>query len=256
MGYGLSSDAWRPMLPFLGGFRTILVDNRGTGRSDPAGDSFTVHTMADDAAAVLDAAGVANAHVHGVSMGGLIALALAVDHPEKVATLILGCTTPAPVRFMSDPEAGVALFQATTLFATDTDKGIDMVLPLVFSEQFLAENPSIRELAKLIVGDVPPADGTALAMMRAIADISTGTMFDVSDRLKDIHVPTLVQHGTADRLIPVEAGRYLAASIPGAEYQEFEGAGHAYGMERPLEAFPRMMAFLAAHPIRQDARAG
>jgi pimeloyl-ACP methyl ester carboxylesterase len=255
MGYGLSSDAWTPMLPLLTGFRAIVLDNRGTGSSDPPGEEFSIHSMAGDAVAVLDACEVDRAHVHGVSMGGMIAQALAIDHPERVASLVLGCTTPSPIRFMGDPESAVSLFGATVLAATDPDAGLDKLLPLVFSDEFIATNPSIRDLAKLLIGKGTVTQETALAMMRAMGDMSTGTMFDLTDRLSEIRVPTLVQHGTADRLVPVEAGRYLAAHIPGAEYQEFEGAGHAYGMERPLEAFPRMMQFLQAHSIAATASA-
>lgn len=249
MGYGLSSDAWTPLLPLLTGYQTIIFDNRGTGQSDPPGDDLTLHTIGDDAAAVLDTMGVKRAHVMGLSMGGMIAQALVVDHPEHVATLILGCTSPSPVRFMGDPAAAIQLFQATTMMGSDPDTALDIVIPLVFSDEFLRENPSIRDLARLIVGQAQLSDGAAMAMMRAFGDMSKGTMFDVTDRLADIHVPTLVQHGTADRLVPVEAGRYIAAHIPGAEYQEFEGAGHIYSMERPTEAFPRVLMFLAAHPI-------
>jgi pimeloyl-ACP methyl ester carboxylesterase len=249
MGYGLSSDAWTPLLPLLAGYQAIIFDNRGTGQSGPPGDDFTLHTLGDDAAAVLDDIGVTRAHVMGLSMGGMIAQAMAIDHPDRVATLVLGCTSPAPIRFMGDPEAGIQLFQGTMLMGSDPDAALDILIPLVFSDEFLRENPSIRDLARLIVGQAKLSDDAALAMMRAFGDISKGTMFDVSDRLGEIAVPTLVQHGTADRLVPVEAGRYLAEHIPGAEYQEFEGAGHVYSMERPAEAFPRVLGFLAEHPI-------
>src|SRR6202043_1906186 len=105
MGFGLSSDAWVPMLPLLGGFRVIRFDNRGTGGSGPCGDDFTVETMAGDATAVLDAAGVERAHVHGVSMGGMIALSLALDHPDRVGSLLLGCTPAAPLRIANGGQA-------------------------------------------------------------------------------------------------------------------------------------------------------
>ena len=249
MGYGLSSDAWGPMLGLLGGYRSIVLDTRGTGGSDPPGEDFGMGVMAADAAAVLDAAGAARAHVHGVSMGGMIAQQLALDHPEQVASLVLGCTSPSPVRFSSDPEVAVQLFQGTMLMETDPDAALDMLMPLVFSESFLSDNPTIRDMARLVIGSARLAPGTALGMMKAFGDISKGIMWDVSDRLGEIRVPTLVQHGTADRLVPVEAGRYLAEHIRGAEYQEFDGAGHAYGMERPLESFPRMMQFLQSHPL-------
>jgi pimeloyl-ACP methyl ester carboxylesterase len=249
MGYGLSSDAWNPLLPLLAGYQAITFDNRGTGQSGPPDDDLTLHTLGDDAVAVLDDLHLRKAHVMGLSMGGMIAQAMAVDHPDRVASLVLGCTSPSPLRFIGDPEAGVQLFSGTMLMGSDPEAALDILIPLIFSEEFLRENPSIRDLARLLIGEAKLSEGAALAMMRAFGDISKGTMFDVTDRLGEIRVPTLVQHGTADRLVPVEAGRYIAAHIPGAEYQEFEGAGHIYSMERPAEAFPRVLGFLAAHPI-------
>jgi pimeloyl-ACP methyl ester carboxylesterase len=252
MGYGLSGDAWLPLLPALGGLRAIRFDNRGTGSSGPCGDGFTVETMAADAAAVLDAAGVARAHVHGVSMGGMISLSLALDHPDRVGGLVLGCTTASPLRFAASRSEAVELAQATALMGSHPEAALDRLLPLVFSERFLQENPSIRDLGRMLAST--PADpGAAMATMRAIADLATGRAFDVAGRLGEIRSPTLVQHGTADRLIPVEAGRALAEGIPGAEYQELEGAGHAYAMERPAEAIGRMLRFLAEHPLAAAA---
>jgi pimeloyl-ACP methyl ester carboxylesterase len=248
MGFGLSSDAWVPLLPLLGGFRVIRFDNRGTGGSGPAGSGFTIETLAADAAAVLDAAGAERAHVHGISMGGMISLSLALDHPQRLGALVLGCTTASPLRFVGARNETVDLVQATALMSSDPEAAIDLLLPLVFSETFLRENPSVRELGRLLTGGGASPE-TGMATMRAIADLDTGRAFDVEDRLGEIRAPTLVQHGTADRLIPVEAGRSLAAGIPGAEYQELEGAGHAYAMERPLEALPRMLGFLREHPL-------
>lgn len=248
MGYGLSSDAWLPLLPALGGFRVIRFDNRGTGTSGPCGDGFTLETMAADAAAVLDAAAVRRAHVHGVSMGGMISLSLALDHPDRVAALVLGCTTASPLRFAASRSEAVELAQATALMGSDPGAALDRLLPLVFSERFLRENPSIRDLGH-VLASAPADPEAAMSTMRAIADLATGRAFDVADRLCEIHSPTLVQHGSADRLIPVEAGRALARDIPGAEYQELEGAGHAYAMERPAEAIGRMLGFLADHPL-------
>ncbi len=247
MGFGLSSDAWVPMLPLLGGFRVIRFDNRGTGGSGPSGDGYTVETMAADAAAVLDAAGVERAHVHGVSMGGMIALSLALDHPDRVGSLLLGCTSAAPLHLATGGQV-VELAQATAQMSSDPGAALDRLLPLLFSDAFLAENPSVRDLGQVLTASGARPE-EALATMRAIGDLATGRAFDVSGRLGEIAVATLVQHGTADRLIPVEEGRVLAAGIPGAEYQEIEDAGHAFAMERPLEAFGRMLGFLSAHPL-------
>src|SRR5262245_14672506 len=93
-GLGLDRAGWGPALGRLQRrFRLVLVDNRGSGRSATSG-TFSVADMAGDALAVLDDAGIGSAHVLGASLGGMIAQELAVRHPERVARLILACTTP------------------------------------------------------------------------------------------------------------------------------------------------------------------
>jgi len=95
MGLGGSSRAWRRLLPHVRAtHRALLFDNRGTGDSDRVGGVMTLGRMAADARAVLDAAGVADAHVVGISMGGMIAQQLALDHPDRVRSLALLCTSP------------------------------------------------------------------------------------------------------------------------------------------------------------------
>src|SRR5881394_1227437 len=95
MGLSGSGRAWYRMLPHLAGrYRAITFDNRGTGGSPPVIGRLTMADMVDDALSVLDAAGHDTAHVFGVSMGGMIAQHLALDHRERVRSLILGCTTP------------------------------------------------------------------------------------------------------------------------------------------------------------------
>jgi pimeloyl-ACP methyl ester carboxylesterase len=140
------------------------------------------------------------------------------------------------------------LFQGSILMESDPQAALDILLPLVFSETWLAANPGIREMAKSLTTHAA-SPGSAETTMKAIVDLETGRFFDVADRLGDIRTPTLVQHGTADRIIPVEAGRYIAEQVPGAEWQELTGAGHAYEMEQPEAAYSRLTAFLAAHPI-------
>jgi pimeloyl-ACP methyl ester carboxylesterase len=250
MGFGLSAEAWTPMLPLLSSQRVIYYDNRGTGTSEGPMDDLSIETFAEDAAAVLRDAGVSSAHVHGESMGGMIALQFTLAHPELVHTLALGATTAAPIRFFpEDPQGVLDLFSGITLMATDPEKGMDLVLPAVFSPDYLRDNPSMRELFVQLASAGAPSQASVESTMRAMGDMTSGRAFDVADRLGEISVPTLVQHGTADRVIPVKAGRFLAEHIPHAEYQELEGAGHVYLMERPMEALPRLLGFWAAHPL-------
>jgi 3-oxoadipate enol-lactonase len=250
MGFGLSGEAWAPMLPLLSSMRTIYYDNRGTGSTEAPLDDLSIETFADDAAAVLRAAGVERAHVHGQSMGGMIAQQFALAHPGMVHTLALGATTPAPIRFFPpDSQAVLDLFTGVGMMATDPQAGMDLVLPAVFSPEYLRDNPTMRDLFMQLATAGAPDAIAVEATVRAMGDMTTGRTFDVSDRLGEITVPTLVQHGSADRVIPVEAGRFIAEHIPGAEYQELEGAGHVYTMERPMEALPKLLGFWAAHPL-------
>src|ERR1700761_1044899 len=92
MGHRYSSALWYPILPALAArHRIIMLDNRGTGRSG-ASRSVTVEAMADDAVAVMDAAGGDTAHIFGVSMGGILVEDIALRHPGRVRSLIVGCS--------------------------------------------------------------------------------------------------------------------------------------------------------------------
>jgi 3-oxoadipate enol-lactonase len=255
MGFGLSAEAWAPFLPLLSGYRAITYDNRGTGTSEGPLDDLSVATFAADAAAVLRDAGVERAHVHGQSMGGMIAQQLTLDHPELVNSLALGATTPAAARLApTDLQPVVDLFMGVGMMAVDPEAGMDLVLPAVFSPDFLRDNPAMRDLFMQLSTAGAPSAAAVEATVRAMADLTSGRAFDVADRLGEISVPTLVQHGGADRIIPVEAGRFLAEHIPGAEYQEIAGAGHVYALEQPMEAIPRVLQFWAAHPVGAAVR--
>ena len=99
MGLGMTLAAWWRTVPVLAAsFRVLTFDNRGVGRSEPAALPYTVAQMADDAIAVLDAAGEDAAHVYGISLGGMVAQEAALRHPERVRALVLGATTPGGSR--------------------------------------------------------------------------------------------------------------------------------------------------------------
>src|SRR5271168_4351769 len=106
MGLGYASAMWHRTRPVLAQwYRTIAFDNRGVGLSDVPPGPYSIATMASDAAAVLDAAGIASAHVFGVSMGGMIAQEFALQYPQRVRSLILGCThAGGPQAVRAEPE--------------------------------------------------------------------------------------------------------------------------------------------------------
>jgi len=119
-GMGFDRLGWQPVLGRLGRhFRLVLMDNRGSGRSEGPADAFTVADMVGDVVAVLDAARIRRAHVLGASLGGLVAQELAITHPERVDGLVLACTTPGWLFAYPMPAATVRLIAATADMTPD-----------------------------------------------------------------------------------------------------------------------------------------
>src|SRR5215475_1901131 len=116
MGLGYPSDAWYRTRPVLAAkYRTIALDNRGVGRTEMPPGPYPIPVMASDAAAVLDAAGVETAHVFGISMGGMIAQEFALQCPQRLRSLVLGCTAPGgPHAVRADEDATRMLFARGT----------------------------------------------------------------------------------------------------------------------------------------------
>ncbi len=221
MGLGANLDWWDPRLVdgLSRGFRTIRFDNRGTGRSDGSEEEYTMQRLADDAAGLLDALGIARAHVLGISMGGMIAQELALAHPEKIGRLILAsthCGGPHAVP-PSEEALGIMARIATGASAEETAR---LSVALCFTKEAAQENPGaidawVREVLK-----APTSHETLLRQLGAIAG------FDTYDRLPGLKVPTLVLHGKQDILIPPENGSILAKAIPGSHLVLLEHSAH------------------------------
>lgn len=215
-----------------GGRFVIRYDHRDTGRSVtyPHGHpGYTGADLVDDAARVLDAFGIAAAHVVGASAGGAFAQLLALAHPERVRSLVLISTSPAVPgdRRLPGPAEAFGRFLAT-------------------AEVDPADEASVTDYLagymRLLAGDQRPFDEAAARdlVRRDIArarDHGAARNHDIlagDDRrhppLAAVAVPTLVVHGTADPMFPVEHGEALAAEIPGATLLRLDGAGH--GVDR------------------------
>jgi 3-oxoadipate enol-lactonase len=202
---------WADQIPvYAREFKVIVFDPRGTGQSSfPEGIDLTMALMADDAAALLDAVGVDSAHVYGVSMGGSVALEMALRHPEKIRSLTLGCTTPGgPQSVLSEPWALVAYVERRVRGITGPD-----FLEVMFSLGYLAEHRSEVLESYERFPDYPATPPEVIT-----AQLGASGGYDAYDRLPDIAAPTLVIHGTDDPLVPADNGRILAERIPGAQH--------------------------------------
>jgi pimeloyl-ACP methyl ester carboxylesterase len=215
-------DVFRPELE--PSFDCIAFDNRGMGRSGRAVLPFTIADMAGDAAGLLDALEIESAHVVGISMGGAIAQELALAHPERVRTLTLGAT------FCGGPEATLMspedLRMLGAAYASGDPEQVFLAMyEINISPGHRAEESNF-EAFKVMAGRLPAPRPVVIQQMQACAE------HDTSARLGELSMPTLVIHGTADRLIGVSNGKLIARLIP-APLEQLEGVGHMFWWEQP-----------------------
>lgn len=205
------------------GFRVIRMDNRDTGRSSWLdGQSYVLKDMAADAMAVLDAAGVKQAHIAGVSMGGMIVQRIAIDYPARVLSMtsIMSATsgnvaaTPEAMAVITvappDPKADFEAFIANAVKNATT----------IGSPAYPWPEGALREraIAEYERGFNPAGVGRQR--------MAIGADGDRAEELKGLKVPTVVLHGADDPLVQPIGGEQTAAAIPGAELRIIPGMGH------------------------------
>jgi 3-oxoadipate enol-lactonase len=223
-GLGGDVPGWRRNVPHLAAeHRVIAFDHRGNGRSDAPDEPISMGTFVDDALHVMDRFEVERAHVYGQSFGGMVAQELALRSPDRVRSLVLGCTHAGPAHAVRDGARPVPK---------------DRPYLALYSESFALAHPDHVAEDVSIGSQHPQAPHAGRRQWEAIQAWSSW------DRLPSIRTPTLVLHGTEDGLVPVENGRRLAARIPGAELVLLEGAGHVYHSERPDAADAAVLSFL------------
>jgi len=236
MGLGYTSALWFRVRPALAQhFRTIAFDNRGVGLSDVPPGPYSIPTMASDAAAVLDAAGIARAHVFGISMGGMVAQEFALQYPARTHALILGCTAAG------GPTAVRAESKVTDLLrARDMtpEQAREAILPYIYDaatpRDKIDEDTSVRQRWL-------PTPAGYLAQLQAIVS------FESYSRIAQIKAPTLVIHGKSDALVPPGNGQLIAERIPGARLVLLDRASHLFFTDQTETTLREILEFLLSH---------
>ena len=268
MGLGMQLIAWPQALVdrlIARGFRVVRFDNRDIGLSQhfdhagmpnmllaglrytlrlPVKSPYTLADMARDARGVLDALGIAQAHVCGASMGGMIAQHLAAEAPQRVASLTLMMTTSG-ARSLPQPAWPVRRALMSRPMGKGTEAAADWilnVLRVIGSPGYPMDTAAMRQRAIDSVQRAWHPAGSARQLLAIVAD------GDRTPLLARINAPTRIVHGIADPLVPLACGQQLADLIPGAQTDLIPGMGHDLP-DALLERFAQAIADNAARAI-------
>jgi pimeloyl-ACP methyl ester carboxylesterase len=238
IGLGSDQSNWRLQTGlFKKYYRTITFDNRGVGKSDKPTGPYTINMMAEDTISLMDHLGIEKTHLLGVSMGGMIAQELAINHPERVDKLVLGCT--------------FARRNGTSGFSSEVTRALEAY------DRSSRDVASLRNLVNIIINlsfNKRSYRILALPLMKVAIRTSTLDGFidqleavlahDAADRLGQIKAPTLVMTGTEDRVIKPVSSEVIANLLPRAKLVKVEGGSHGFSGEMSSKFNREVLDFL------------
>jgi 3-oxoadipate enol-lactonase len=232
-GLGYGRWGWEPLLePLAEAFRVLFYDNRGIGDSDVPPGPYTARQLAEDAVAVLDAAGVEWTDVVGTSLGGMAAQELALGFPDRVDRLVLACTTPGGLSAHPMPQQTVDLMLAAPTMTPE-------VALRRFVENALAPGAPAELVERIyalrLANPFDPKGWQAQA--------AAGVTFDALERISELEAPTLVVTGTEDVVVDPGNSELLAGRIPNARLERVPG-GHLFFWEDPATFVTLLKEFL------------
>jgi 3-oxoadipate enol-lactonase len=240
-GQGMTAEGWWATIPVLSrSFRVIAFDHRDTGRSTRVPWPYGVAHMAEDAVAVLDAAGEQRAHVYGISLGSLVAQEVALRHPDRVQALVLGASSAGGFAGYKPSPSSFAQTFLVRAGAMGPEEAEWAAVPYTYAEKTRRLHP------ERIADDMahrPSSPPEPLAYLHQAAAVAT---HDAYERLNRLAAPTLVVHGEQDVFVPPANALVLAERIPGAQLRLWPDAGHMYPIDEP-EADRDIARFLLLH---------
>jgi pimeloyl-ACP methyl ester carboxylesterase len=246
------------------GFRVVRFDHRDIGESTrvdaPPPDPrrvllrrmigaridapYTLSDMAGDVAGLIDALGFGAAHVVGASLGGMVGQHLAIEHPARVRSLVSIMSSPGARRYLPEPRALRALFRPVPRTAEQAGQHFEKLFRTIGSTAWPLDVERLRSIGERVFQRGLSPQGF---LRHFAATLASG---DRRARLRDVHVPTLVIHGSRDPMFPIRAGRDLAALMPDATWLPIAGMGH----DLPSPLWPTLVAAIVHHADRADAR--
>jgi 3-oxoadipate enol-lactonase len=217
-------------------FRLVALDWRGFGESEINTDHTTMELLADDVAALMDALGMQQAVLCGLSMGGYVAFAFLRKYPERVRGLILADTRPG-----ADSEGGKANREKVAQLAEEQGSGAiaDLQVPNLLSEYIRQHHPDVEARVRQMIN-------AATSVGIAAASRGMAMRADSTDLLARISCPILVLVGEHDGLTPPTVARDYATKISGAQFAVIPQAGHLSNLEQPVAFLHRVREFLLA----------
>jgi pimeloyl-ACP methyl ester carboxylesterase len=231
-GYTDTSRSWTQVAPYLLRHRLLIPDQRGHGGSDSPACCYSASAFADDARLFLDSMKVGRAAVAGHSLGSMVAMTLAAEHPERVSRLaLIGSTALVPVK------RGDWLWTNAHALKAPLDPGSDFLREWHPANQPTPVDKAFAEAAMAEILAVPLH--VWRGVMRELADVPAGR------HAADIRAPVLILSGGKDPLFPAEHHAALVKAFPQAEARVFPDLGHNLSWERPAQTGPVLARFFA-----------
>ncbi len=270
MGIGAQRVFWDDSLCELfvtAGFHVVRFDHRDIGQSTRLDAAvprpgrllmrrlvgakitapYTLSDMASDVAGLIDMLGFGSAHIVGTSLGGMVAQHLAIEHPAHVRSLVSIMSTPGARRYLPAPRALRALFAPVPKTAEEAGLHVERLFEIIGSKAWPRELERDRLRA---VGQLSHERGVSpRGFLRHFAAVLASG--DRRGKLRAVHVPTLVIHGSQDPMFPVRAGRDLARLMPDATWLPIAGMGH----DIPSPLWPVLVGAIRRHAERAESRA-
>jgi len=246
MGYSGDRNGWIFQTPvFKKHYRVITFDNRGIGKTDKPWGAYSTKMMADDTIGLMDHLSIKKAHILGISMGGMIAQALAINYPERINKLVLGCTLPGTTgtNEMSGPAPDwLKSFGRGEDYTEDDVRSIP-IRKMTDTMSSLAFNRLLFRMIFIpMMKIITRLNGDTGLIGQFEANLSHNTF----DNLSKIKVPTLVINGTKDRLIKPSSSEVIAKLIPNAKLVQIDGGSHNFFMEMSSRFNKEVLDFLRA----------